>query len=195
MTPGIKGMSTHYIEIRILPDPEFSIAHLIGALYSKLHRALVLLQAEDLGVSFPQYSLKPKGLGGVMRIHGSLPALQKLEHIQWLRGIRDHIEIFDVCEAPLSAMHRTVFRRQFKTNVDRLRRRRMKRHGETVEQAAAAIPSSTQQQPNLPFLQLRSSSTSQQFCLFLEMGPEQKQAKTGTFNSYGLSGQATIPWF
>ena len=34
-------MTTHYIDITLLPDPEFSHAHLLGALLSKLHRVLV----------------------------------------------------------------------------------------------------------------------------------------------------------
>ncbi len=34
-------MTTHYINITLLPDPEFSHAHLLGALVAKLHRALV----------------------------------------------------------------------------------------------------------------------------------------------------------
>lgn len=192
---GIKGMTSHYIEIRILPDPEFSATYLLGALYSKLHRALVQLQEQGLGVSFPEYALKPKGLGTRMRIHGSMPALQRLEQTQWLRGMRDHIEPVSIQAVPSSATYRTVFRRQFKTNVDRLRRRRMKRHAETAEQASAAIPADAQQQPNLPFIHLRSSSTAQPFCLFLAMGPEQPEANTGVFNAYGLSNQATVPWF
>lgn len=48
-------MTTHYIDITILPDPEFSHTHLMGALLSKLHRALVQLQSSSIGVSFPQH--------------------------------------------------------------------------------------------------------------------------------------------
>lgn len=193
--PGISPMSTYYIEIRILPDPEFSAAYLMGALYAKLHRALVQMRTEGLGVSFPEYSLKPRGLGQVMRIHGALSELQGLEQTQWLRGMRDHIELKEVCPVPEGVKYRTVYRRQFKTNVDRLRRRRMKRHGETAEQAAAAIPDCVQQQPDLPFIQLRSQSTAQAFCLFLEMGPEQGGPVAGRFNAYGLSAEASVPWF
>lgn len=188
-------MSTHYIEIRLLPDPEFSAAHLMGALYAKLHRALVQMKTQDLGVSFPKYSLKPRGVGRVLRVHGSLSDLQSLDQTQWLRGMRDHIDFMDIHVVPDGAAYRTVYRRQFKTNVDRLRRRRMKRHGETEEQAVAAIPAHVQQQPDLPFIQLRSQSTAQPFCLFLEMGPESDTSRQGSFNAYGLSSKATIPWF
>ena len=53
-------MTTHYIDITLLPDPEFSHAHLLGALVAKLHRALVQLQSASIGVSFPQYRLRPR---------------------------------------------------------------------------------------------------------------------------------------
>jgi CRISPR-associated endonuclease Csy4 len=58
----------------------------------------------------------------------------------WLKGMRDHTQVGELLQVPANAQHRTVLRRQFKTNVDRLRRRRMQRKGETAEQAAAAIP-------------------------------------------------------
>ncbi len=56
-------MTTHFIDITLRPDPEFSDAHLLGALMSKLHRALVQLRADDIGVSFPDYSLRPRSMG------------------------------------------------------------------------------------------------------------------------------------
>lgn len=31
----------HYLDIRVLPDPEFSAQTLLEALFAKLHRALV----------------------------------------------------------------------------------------------------------------------------------------------------------
>ena len=43
------AMTTHYINITLLPDPEFSHAHLLGALVAKLHRALVQGRPPTLG--------------------------------------------------------------------------------------------------------------------------------------------------
>ena len=191
-------MTTHYIDITLLPDPEFSHAHLLGALLSKLHRALVQRKASDIGVSFPQHVNAPLGkrtLGAVLRLHGSQAALQALMEEPWLKGMRDHVQVSDLAAVPADTQHRMVQRRQFKTNADRLRRRRMARKGETAEQAAVAIPDTVERKPNLPFVQLRSSSTGQPFCLFVEHGPLQPQAVAGSFNTYGLSLSATVPWF
>ena len=191
-------MTTHYIDITLLPDPEFSHAHLLGALLSKLHRALVQCESSDIGVSFPQHVNAPLGkrtLGAVLRLHGTSAALQALMAESWLKGMRDHVQVSEVAAVPAGAQHRMVQRRQFKTNADRLRRRRMARKGETAEQAAAAIPDTVERKPHLPFAQLRSSSTGQPFCLFVEHGTLQPQAVAGSFNTYGLSLSATVPWF
>lgn len=188
-------MGSHYIDIQLRPDPEISPAHIMGALYGRLHVALVQLRATNIGISFPQYSLRPRSLGNVLRLHGTPVALQALGQTVHFSGIKDLILVQDILPVPTDSSHRSVFRRQFKTNVDRLRRRRMTRHGETAEQAALAIPDSVQQNTTLPFVQMSSSSSAQSFCLFLAMGKEQEIPQQGDFNTYGLSSQATIPWF
>ncbi len=191
-------MTTHYIDITLLPDPEFSHAHLLGALVAKLHRALVQGQATDIGVSYPQHINQPvsrRTLGALLRLHGTPQALQGLMAQDWLKGMRDHTQATELRPAPANAQHRTVLRRQFKTNAERLRRRRMQRKGETAEQAAAAIPDSVERCPDLPFVQLRSNSTRQAFCLYVEHGPLSAQVVAGGFNAYGLGQGATVPWF
>ena len=191
-------MTTHYINITLLPDPEFSHAHLLGALVAKLHRVLVQGHTTDIGVSYPQHIDQPltkRTLGAVLRLHGTLEALQRLMGQDWLKGMRDHTQVGELLPMPANAQHRTVRRRQFKTNVDRLRRRRMQRKGETAEQAAAAIPDTVERRPDLPFVQLSSSSAAQLFCLCVEHGPLQPQPVAGVFNAYGLGYEATVPWF
>lgn len=185
-------MTTHYIDITLLPDPEFDHAHLLGALLAKLHRALVQLQAGDIGISFPRY--RARSLGSALRMHGTQAGLQRLMDQPWLQGMRDHVQIATLAPVPPSTQHCTVQRRQFKTSAERLRRRRMQRKGETAEQAAAAIPDSVEQVPDLPYVQLRSASTGQAFCLFIDQkyGPAQAE---GSFNTYGLGQGATVPWF
>lgn len=188
-------MTTHYIEITLLPDPEFSHAHLLGALVAKLHRALVQLRADNIGVSFPGYSLRPRTLGDVVRLHSDEEGLASLMAHAWLRGMSDHVKVTGTMPVPLDAAQCVVQRRQFKTNAERLRRRRMRRKSETAEQAAAAIPDSVERRPDLPYVQLRSASTGQPFCLFVEQKLAASDAEQGTFNAYGLSCGNNVPWF
>lgn len=188
-------MTTHYVDLRVTPDPESSTVQLLGVLYDRLHLTLVQRRLDNLGISFPGYSLAPRTLGNTIRLHGSGSTLQQLLQTDWLKGMRDHTHINDIAEVPSDAPNRTVQRKQFKTSAERLRRRRMRRQGETAEQAAQAIPSSMERRPTLPYVHLHSHSTRQPFCLFLAMGPLRAEATPGNFNSYGLSDTTTIPWF
>jgi CRISPR-associated endonuclease Csy4 len=188
-------MTSHYIDLRVAPDPETSAVQLLGALYTRLHVALVQERTDRIGVSFPAYSLSPRALGNVLRLHGSDTDLRSFVQSDWLKGMRDHVRMTEIALAPSDAQHRTVQRRQFKTSADRLRRRRMRRKGEMFEQAANAIPESVERRPNLPYVHLRSQSTGQSFCLFIALGAPTREPSSGTFNTYGFSNQATIPWF
>lgn len=188
-------MTTHYVDLTVVPDAETGAPQLLGALHDRLHITLVQHRLDNIGVSFPGYSVIPRTVGATLRLHGSDTSLRQLLGADWLKGLRDYVRMTEIAPAPSDAPHRTVQRKQFKTNVERLRRRRMRRKGETAEQAAVAIPSSIERTPNLPYLPVRSRSTSQPFCLFIALGPLSASATPGRFNSYGLGGTATVPWF
>jgi len=188
-------MTTHYVDIKVVPDPESSPNQLLGALYDHLHLALVQQRRDDVGVSFPGYSLSPRTLGPTLRLHGSETALRQMLAADWLGGMRDHVRIGSLAAVPADTLHRSVQRKQFKTSAERLRRRRMRRKGETEEQAMAAIPSSMEHRPDLPYIHLHSRSTKQAFCLFIALSPLQSRAIGGPFNSFGLSTVVTVPWF
>lgn len=188
-------MTTHYIDIRVIPDPETSAPQLLGILYGRLHQILVQLQQDCVGVSFPQYSLNPRGLGNILRLHGSKAHLCQLMEADWLKGMRDHVRMTDISTVPEEAKYRIVRRKQFKTSAARLRRRRMKRKGETAEQAQKAIPDTVERQPDLPYVHLHSLSTGQKYCLSIALSPLEDTETRGSFNYYGLGRDATIPWF
>jgi CRISPR-associated endonuclease Csy4 len=82
----------HYLDIRLRSDPEFAPHQLMSALFSKLHRALVESGSQDIGVSFPEVDPKRPTLGGQLRLHGDASALQRLMALNWLVGMRDHLQ-------------------------------------------------------------------------------------------------------
>ena len=189
----------HYVDIHLLPDPELPAHVLLGALYAKLHRALVMgdVNAGGIAISFPGYSVQAGAihLGRCMRLLGSVPGLQALAGTGWLGGLRDQVSLTGMAPVPPAATHRSLRRVQAKSNPERLRRRLIKRHGIDEAQARKQIPESAAEMLTLPFLQLRSSSTGQNFRLYLRLGPAQVTTEGGTFNTYGLSATATVPWF
>jgi len=188
-------MTSHYVDLTVVPDTETGVPPLLGALYDKLHRALVQQRLDSIGVSFPKYSVIPRNLGETLRLHGDEAVLHGLLAGDWMRSVRDHVRSTGTTPVPAGAAHRVVRRRQFKTNAERLRRRRMQRKGETAEQAARAIPDSAAHTPNLPYVHLRSLSTGQPFCMFIALSSLQSEPIHGRFNAYGLGQDCTIPWF
>lgn len=184
-----------YIELQLLPDPEFPATTLMNALFAKLHRGLVGAGEGRVGISFPDVAQKGTGLGSRLRLHGQATDLESLMSANWLQGMRDHLSCTPINPIPATSSHRVVRRVQAKSSPERERRRLISRKGVSVESAIQAIPDSVAEMLHLPYVLLTSQSTQQQFRLFVEHLPLQEKAIPGSFNAYGLSAVATIPWF
>lgn len=184
----------HHLDLRLRPDPEFGANLLLSALYGKFHKALSQLHRDDIGLSFPRVGSR-NGLGDIMRLHGNGEALQTLQATAWLGGLHDHIDIGAIQTIPEAHRFRNVRRVQAKSNPERLRRRLMKRHNLDAAAAAARIPDIARETLSLPYVHLNSTSTGQPFRLFIAHGPVQDHPVPGHFNNYGLSQDATVPWF
>lgn len=186
----------HFIDIRLRRDPEFTASTLMNALFSKLHRALAESQQHNIGVSFPDMRSSQPRLGNVLRLHGECGVLNWLMQTTWLIGMYDHVAIDDVQRIPDKIVQYRVVRRvQAKSNPERLRRRLIRRHQLTEEQAHERIPDTAFEKLNLPYVAVKSWSTGQSFLLFIEQGVLRDHPEDGSFSSYGLSATATVPWF
>ncbi|AGX88280.1 type I-F CRISPR-associated endoribonuclease Cas6/Csy4 [Candidatus Symbiobacter mobilis] len=184
---------SHYVNMDVRPDGDFPSSQLMGALYVRLHRALVAHGAGDIGVCFPAHN--EHWLGNRMRLHGSAEALGKLMGVDWLQGMRDHLDLTPVSPVPDQMGYRQVKRVQPQSSPERLRRRLMLRHKLTAEEAAERIPDTVAQLVALPSVFVRSSSTGQSFRLFVCHGPLTPEPKEGGFSTYGLSLGGAVPWF
>jgi len=58
----------------------------LGILYEKLHLALVNDRINNIGVSFPHYSVIPKTLGNLLRLHGTDAVLEQFQKPSMTRG-------------------------------------------------------------------------------------------------------------
>lgn len=185
----------HYVDLKLRPDPESSPSHLMAALFSKLHLALVAQKSERIGTSFPAVEAERQWLGDCLRLHGTHADLTTLMQMPWLAGVRDHVQATAVSPVPTKAKHRVVSRVQAKSSPDRLRRRQMRRHGIDATEALARVPDAAIERLDLPYVHVRSHSTAQPFRLFIQHGDLQDAPTPGCFNGYGLSPVTTIPWF
>jgi len=182
----------HYIDLTLLPDPEFPRAQLMSALFAKLHRGLHDLRRDDVGVSFPDVS---RDLGARLRLHGSAEALDRLMALNWLAGMRDHLRISELLPVPAGVKYRCVSRVQVDSSPERARRRLIRRHGISDAEAINRIPDSSAKRCDFPFTVLRSNSSGESFRLFIRHGPLLDAPTSGSFGSYGLSAKTTVPWF
>ncbi|MCL1090929.1 type I-F CRISPR-associated endoribonuclease Cas6/Csy4 [Shewanella profunda] len=123
----------HYLDIKLVEDPEFSAPILMNALFSKLHRALVEVSQGDIAISFP--TLSGKNLGKQLRIHGCYEALTRLEQLPWRKGLSDYTQVSDISVVPITNQHCLVSRLHAQSNIDSLRRRAMKRRSISYEEA------------------------------------------------------------
>lgn len=185
----------HYIDITVLPDPEFPATTLMNALFAKLHRGLVEHGGRDIGVSFPEVVQSKRRLGLRLRLHGSSASLDRLMAIGWMQGMRDHVTVDPAQPIPADVQHRIVRRVQAKSSPERLRRRLMVRKSIDAEAARAAIPDTAAELLELPYIEIASRSTGQRFKLFIEHLKPVPTAIPGPFGTYGLGTDATVPWF
>lgn len=192
---------THYLDITLAPDAEICANHLLSAIHSRLHIALVESASDDIGISFPGYSYDPgrsrknlNTLGTVIRLHGSAERLEQLMAQQWIGHLREQVGLYPIRQVPAGAALIQIRRVQTRSSPARIRRRQMKRQGLTAEQALAIYPDENQKTTDLPFLRLRSHSTGKPFPLFISQSPA-NMATIGKFNAYGLSATATVPSF
>ncbi len=181
----------YYIDIRVWKNPEIPSQVLLNTLFEKMHLILAEQKRTDVGVSFPEIS---KTLGDVLRLHGSKEALESVAAHRFFNAMRDYAQVGRIMEVPAGAGSGNVTRVQAKSNVERLRRRRMKRHGISEEQAVNDIPDTAAETLNLPFISLHSRSTGQKFRLYVSQKMCDESRK-GEFSAYGLSGSATVPIF
>jgi len=187
----------HYIDIHVLPDPEFPQHQLMAALYAKLHRVLTKVQSSTIGVTFPGYEVgaSTASLGRTLRLIGPRLDLLRLMEMGWQQGMRDHVRVNANEPVPAGAAFRSLRRVQAKSSPERLRRRQMRRHGLTEVQAREQVPDSAAERLQLPFVTLSSTTTGQNFRMYFALGDTSPTEVKGTFNSYGLSQTATSPWF
>lgn len=196
----------YYLDITLLPDTEITLGFIWFKVYQQVHIAFAENKIADnssaIALAFPNYALTGSNaesfpLGNKLRIFSpTQEALDKLSINKWLNRFSDHTHITSVKVVPNNISEFVcVKRKQFKTNLSRLARRRAKRKGETFEQAIQHYASFNDELTKLPFINVSSLSKNEQFRLFVEQ-TKMKEAIEGSFNCYGLSKeQATVPWF
>ncbi len=181
----------YFIEIRIKPDDEMRENILLNKLYTKLHKALVALGSDAIGVSFPQYKIL---LGKILRIHGDNHSLAELSALDWLGGLIGYCQVEEIQKAPENSQYRTVSRVQTSMSQSKLKRLK-NRHQINDDEVKSYKEKMFSKGLDNPYLELESGSNGHKYRRYLEFGEIQSKPVAGTFDSFGLSKIATVPWF
>jgi len=182
----------YYQDIIILSDPEIADEVLMAALFAQLHLKLNKAGEGRIGVSFPAVGLTP---GNRLRLHGTEEDLTTLAATHWYDSLKEYIFCKSIRPVPEGCRYRTVRRVQYKSSAERLRRRSVRKGWLTAEEAQEKISESNEKRGKLPFLPMKSRSNGHSWLLFLQHGPLKEKPTEGTFSSYGLSAETTVPWF
>lgn len=183
-----------YIEIRILPDSEMRENVLLNKVYTKLHKALWDLNSNDIGVSFPETKVL---LSRLIRVHSTVERLQELTETKWLGGLSSYCQphYAEIQQVPAIVRYRTVSRWQHNMSESHLRRL-IKRGSITQEEIKGYKAKMFQKQmTTLPFLEMDSTSSGNHHRRYIQMSEPLDEPIIGQFDTFGLSKQATIPWF
>lgn len=181
----------HYINIQINPDAEMRENLLLNKIYTKFHKALYMLKATNIGVSFPNYKII---LGCVIRIHASQVKLTELQNTNWLGGLVGYFDVSEIKQIPDDAKHRKISRLQSNMTAAKLRRL-IKRGSISTEDTKKYRAKMFAQGLDNLYLELESTSNGHKHRRYIQFGEISSQPVEGDFDHFGLSKTATVPWF
>lgn len=182
---------THYIDVRLMPKKDMRENVLLNQIYTVFHKRLYDLKANNIGVSFPEYRLK---LGRLFRIHGTKEALEKLNEKEWLGKYQEYCKISQIQEVPKVVKYRIVSRVQ--QNMTEAKLRRLIKRGSISEDEIKRYRIKMYQGGlDNPYVELISMSNGQLHRRFIAFGELEDEELSGEFDTFGLSKDATIPWF
>jgi len=180
-----------YIDIRLRPDAEMREAELSSKVFTKFHKALVMMNIEKIGISFPEVNVK---LGRLFRLHGEASLLHNLQGLAWLGPLIGYCQLSEILAVPEQTQHRVIS--EHRSNMSSAKLRRLITRGSIDKEGEKRYKVKMLSQDfDNPYLDLFSSSTEQVHRKFFELSDIQKQPVEGVFDSYGLSKTATVPWF
>ena len=181
----------HYIDITLLPDDDIPIYFVRNKVYSKLHKALFTLKTTGIAVSFPKYKVL---LGDVIRLHGSESKLSELQNTNWLGGLSGFCQVSPIQTVPDDVSYRIISRIQ--ANMTEAKLRRLVKRGSIAETEIKQYRAKMFGMGlDNPYLELQSASNGHKHRRYIQFGELREEAVKGAFDCFGLSKDATVPWF
>jgi CRISPR-associated endonuclease Csy4 len=197
----------HYLDIILLPSNDIGIHFLWSKVMMQVHLALVETQDNDkktsIAVSFPDYKMRSPNssafIGNKMRLFANKPDhFNDLNISKWLSRLEDYVDIKAINTVPDNIENYESFSRITKSgSADKHIRRRMKRHGETLAQAASYYLDYAMDDKvkALPFIKMKSLGGGGEFNMSIRRKLAVSDNAEFTFSTYGFNRQAALPKF
>jgi len=205
----------YYLDITLLPDAEANLGFLWQKVFQQVHIALVDNKVGDnesaVAVSVVGYRDKDFPLGNQLRLlAASEDVLQKLDIHRWLNRLSDYCHIKPIKSVPSDVTQYARFMQKRVKGEGRIEAQLFKKAKHISEKfkvdyetCLAELKAKSQYVKSpLPFINVESQQTKKregqgvscQFLLFIEQALFDNPVN-GTFDCYGLSKTATVPWF
>jgi CRISPR-associated endonuclease Csy4 len=199
----------YYVELTCLPDEGVSAAFIMGKVMDVLHLGLVNLQQQvghnPVGISFPEYVYQQDDrgrvvaaqMGGKLRLFSrNAVHLEALNLKQLLQRLADYVHIRGISEINRPNLAFACFQRvQPKSSKERLIRRKARHTGQPEDVVRQHFAAFEEHRTALPFVHMRSHSTTQAFRLFIEKQVAVPVEGDWQFSTYGLNGRIPVPDF
>jgi CRISPR-associated endonuclease Csy4 len=189
----------NYIEIELNPAFEMPFHVLLSRVVQQLHLGFV--NTPNIGISFPQYSIKRHSLGNIIRLFGTVETLTALNVSTVLNTFLENVTITDILDVPTVKKYATFSRHRYNygqtfAGLERAARRKSKRSGMSYEEALDYLASfNIPEEQELPFVSVKSVSTGGIFRLYIKCTECSAENVVEEFNSFGLSKVNTVPVF
>ncbi len=191
-------MMKYYQEITILETFDLSENYILNKVFLDLHKEFVKFNNSNgffLPISFPMYDKNIRTLGNKIRIFFETESEYNMLDINnSLRKYNDFVHFSKIRPIPNLYQYGCYSRKQSKSNYNRLARRYAKRKNISFDEALNYYHSVENKYISLPYMNLFSSSSNQNYKLFIEFEIKQQEI-FGSFNSFGLSKNGTVPIF
>lgn len=193
----------YYFDLTLIPGHEIGIHFLWEKVFQQIHLRLVEMKDSEgkspIALAFPEYDVEKATpeLGRKLRFFASeASTLEEFDCDKTLRRFSDYVHSTRVRDVPPTEDYAIYKRQQPKSNLERLARRKAKRHGMSLEEALKSIKGKKEERIKTPFIRLKSHSSDHRFRLFIDK-KVLKEAETPSvgFNCYGFSQVSTVPEF
>lgn len=193
----------YYLDIKLLASEEITFGLLWRKLYQNMHEALVYVKkdigaSEKVAFSFPAYGTEVFPMGDILRVFStSKDVLKNLTNSNKLSVLVDYLDFGEISETLSNVKHVHFIRHKPKlTYIERVKKQ-AKRHNVSIEESFEHFKNSRYSTDKifcLPYVILDSGDTQQTYSIFIEKSEEIEEVR-GTFDTFGLSKTATVPWF